>query len=44
MFRSSRGQMSLTLEKPNRISRGDLAKGQELNIRISAAVCDRAAA
>jgi glc operon protein GlcG len=31
--------MSLTLEEANRILRGALAK-QELNIRISAAVCD----
>ena len=32
--------MSLTLEEANRIIRGALAKAQELNIRISAAVCD----
>src|SRR5262245_64441901 len=32
--------MSLTLEEANRIVRGALAKAQELNIRISAAVCD----
>ena len=32
--------MSLTLEEANRILRGALAKAQELNIRISAAVCD----
>jgi glc operon protein GlcG len=32
--------MPLTLEEANRIARGALAKAQELNIRISAAVCD----
>jgi glc operon protein GlcG len=32
--------MSLTLEEANRILRAALAKAQELNIRISAAVCD----
>src|ERR1700687_192713 len=32
--------MSLTLEEANRILQGALAKAQELNIRISAAVCD----
>ena len=32
--------MSLTLDEANRILRGALAKAQELNIRISAAVCD----
>src|ERR1700751_5774935 len=32
--------MSLTLEEANHILRGALAKAQELNIRISAAVCD----
>ena len=32
--------MSLTLDEANRIIRGALAKAQELNIRISAAVCD----
>ena len=32
--------MSLTLEEANRIIRGALAKAQELNIKISAAVCD----
>ena len=32
--------MGLTLEDANRILRGALAKAQELNIRISAAVCD----
>jgi glc operon protein GlcG len=32
--------MSLTLEEANRILRGALAKAQELNIKISAAVCD----
>ncbi len=32
--------MPLTLEEANRIMRGALAKAQELNIRISAAVCD----
>jgi uncharacterized protein GlcG (DUF336 family) len=33
--------MALTLEEANRIIRGALAKAQELNIRISAAVCRR---
>jgi len=32
--------MSLTLEEANRILSGALAKAQELNIKISAAVCD----
>ena len=32
--------MSLTLEEANRIIRGALAKADELNIKISAAVCD----
>src|SRR6201998_2738538 len=32
--------MSLTLDEANRIVRGALAKAQELNIRVSAAVCD----
>ena len=32
--------MSLTLEEANRILRGTLAKAQELNIKISAAICD----
>ena len=32
--------MSLSLEEANRILRGALAKAQELNIKISAAVCD----
>ena len=32
--------MSLTLEEANRIVRSALAKAQELNIKISAAVCD----
>jgi glc operon protein GlcG len=32
--------MSLTLDEANRVLRGALAKAQELNIRISAAVCD----
>jgi glc operon protein GlcG len=32
--------MALTLEEATRIVRGALAKAQELNIRISAAVCD----
>ena len=32
--------MGLTLEEANRIIRGALAKAQELNIKISAAVCD----
>src|ERR1700720_5015419 len=32
--------MSLTLEEANCIIRGALAKAQELNIKISAAVCD----
>ena len=32
--------MGLTLEEANRILRGTLAKAQELNIKISAAICD----
>ena len=32
--------MGLTLEEANRILRGALSKAQELNIKISAAVCD----
>src|SRR5438105_13612224 len=32
--------MSLTLEEANRIVRGALAKARELNIKVSAAVCD----
>jgi glc operon protein GlcG len=32
--------MALTLEEATRIVRGALAKAQELNIRISASVCD----
>jgi len=32
--------MSLTLDEANRIIRGALAKAQELNIKISAAVCE----
>ena len=32
--------MSLTLDEANRVIRGALAKAQELNIKISAAVCD----
>ena len=32
--------MRLTLEEANRILRGTLAKAQELNIKISAAICD----
>jgi glc operon protein GlcG len=32
--------MSLTLEEANRILRGALAKAQELNIKISVAICD----
>jgi len=32
--------MGLTLEEANRILRGALAKAQELNIKISVAVCD----
>src|ERR1700759_4194899 len=35
-----RRSMSLTLDEANRIIRGALAKAQELNIKISAAVCD----
>src|SRR5260370_18808805 len=34
------GSMSLTLEEANRIVRGAVAKAAELNIRVSAAVCD----
>src|SRR5258708_38474444 len=32
--------MSLTLEEANRIIRGALAKAEQLNIKVSAAVCD----
>ena len=32
--------MTLTLDEANRILRGALAKATELNIKISAAVCD----
>jgi len=32
--------MALTLDEANRILRATIAKAQELNIRISAAVCD----
>src|SRR6201981_2659661 len=32
--------MALTLDQANRIIEGALAKAQELNIKISAAVCD----
>ena len=32
--------MALTLDEANRIVRGAIAKAQELDIRISAAVCD----
>ena len=32
--------MALTLDEANRIVRGAISKAQELNIRISAAVCD----
>src|ERR1700704_6521036 len=32
--------MALTLEEANRVVQGALAKAKELNIRISAAVCD----
>ena len=32
--------MGLTLEEANRTLRGALAKAQELNIKISASVCD----
>ena len=32
--------MGLTLEEANRILRGALAKAQELNIKISASICD----
>jgi glc operon protein GlcG len=32
--------MALTLDEANRIVRGAIARAQELNIRISAAVCD----
>jgi glc operon protein GlcG len=35
-----RKSMGLTLDEANRIIRGALAKAQELNIKISAAVCD----
>ncbi len=32
--------MSLTLDEANRILAGALAKARELNIKVSAAVCD----
>ena len=32
--------MGLTLEEANRILRGALGKAQELNIKISASICD----
>ena len=32
--------MALTLDEANRVLRGALAKAQELNIKITAAVCD----
>src|SRR6266581_1524163 len=32
--------MSLTLEEANRIVQGAIAKAQQLNIKVSAAVCD----
>src|SRR6516164_5216005 len=32
--------MALTLDEANRIIRATLAKAQELNIKVSAAVCD----
>src|ERR1700681_4753239 len=32
--------MALTLEEANRIAQGALAKARELNIKVSAAVCD----
>src|SRR6202011_5291572 len=38
--RRRKRSMGLTLEEANRILRGALAKAQELNIKISAAVCD----
>ena len=38
--RRRRQSMGLTLEEANRILRGTLAKAQELNIKISAAICD----
>src|SRR5271165_2109969 len=38
--RRRKRSMGLTLEEANRILRGALAKAQELNIKISASVCD----
>src|ERR1700738_2672395 len=38
--RRRKRSMGLTLEEANRILRGTLAKAQELNIKISVAVCD----
>src|SRR5438094_2342209 len=38
--RRRKQSMGLTLEEANRILRGTLAKAQELNIKISAAICD----
>src|SRR6202035_6159180 len=32
--------MSLTLEEANRIVQGAIAKAQQLNVKVSAAVCD----
>ena len=32
--------MTLTLEEANRVLRGALEKAQQMNIKISAAVCD----
>src|SRR5262249_41088810 len=39
-YRIEENAMALTLEEANRILRGALAKAQELNIKITAAVCD----
>src|SRR6266702_5853087 len=39
-FDQGRESMSLTLEEANRILAGALAKARELNIKVSAAVCD----
>src|SRR5258708_32215932 len=38
--RRRKQSMGLTLEEANRILRGTLAKAQELNIKITAAICD----
>src|ERR1700686_4207084 len=39
-LRGRKRLMGLTLEEANRIIRGALAKAEQLNIKVSAAVCD----